>query len=127
VVFSSDHGPAPVVLGKKGARKYSNNMLGYASEFRGGKHTQFEGGTRVPFIIRWPGQVKTGRVDSTSVCSFIDWMPTLCSIAGVEQLPQQLDGEDISDILLGTGCVRARELQFDCAPKCGVFKTGSPL
>ena len=100
VVFSSDHGPAPVMLGKKGARKYSNNMLGYAKRFRGGKHSQYEGGTRVPFIIRWPGKVKADRVDSTNVCSFIDWMPTLCAIAGAEP-PQLVDGEDVSDIWFG--------------------------
>ncbi|MEM7602042.1 MAG: sulfatase-like hydrolase/transferase, partial [Verrucomicrobiota bacterium] len=52
VVFSSDHGPAPVVLGKKGVREFSKNMLGYAGEYRGGKHNQLEGGTRVPFIVR---------------------------------------------------------------------------
>lgn len=110
VVFSSDHGPAPVILAKKGARKYSNNMLGYAGPFRGGKHTQYEGGTRVPFIIRWPGNVKAGRVDSTNVCSFIDWMPTLCAIAGVEKLPQQLDGEDVSDIWFGAERQRGKPL-----------------
>jgi N-acetylgalactosamine-6-sulfatase len=101
VVFSSDHGPAPVIPAKKGARKFSNNMLGYAGKFRGGKHTQYEGGTRVPFIVRWPGHVPAGRVDTEDVCSFIDWMPTLCAIAGVEELPEQLDGEDVSDIWLG--------------------------
>ena len=71
VVFSSDHGPAPVILGKKGARKFSNNMLGYAGKFRGGKHEQYEGGTRVPFIIRWPGQSqsRTGRLRQTSAHS----------------------------------------------------------
>ena len=35
----------------------TKNMLGYAGPFRGGKHTQLEGGVRVPFIIRWPGHV----------------------------------------------------------------------
>ena len=110
VVFSSDHGPAPVVVGKKGARKYSNNMLGYAGEFRGGKHTQFEGGTRVPFIIRWPGHVNAGRVDTNNVCSFIDWLPTLCSIAGVTKTPKNLDGEDISDIWKGANRKRAKPL-----------------
>ncbi len=110
VVFSSDHGPAPVILGKQGARKYSNNMLGYAGEFRGGKHEQYEGGTRVPFIIRWPGHVKAGRVDSTNVGSFIDWLPTLCSIAGVAQTPRELDGEDISDIWLGADRKRTKPL-----------------
>nr|WP_236649137.1 sulfatase-like hydrolase/transferase [Rhodopirellula sp. SM50] len=101
VVFSSDHGPAPVILGKNGAREYSNNMLGYAGQFRGGKHEQYEGGTRVPFIIRWPENIQAGRVDSTNVGSFIDWLPTLSSIVGVEELPVQLDGEDMSDIWLG--------------------------
>lgn len=110
VVFSSDHGPAPVILAKQGARKYSDNMLGYAGEFRGGKHTQYEGGTRVPFIIRWPGKVTAGRVDSTNVCSFIDWLPSLCAIAGIETLPEQIDGEDISGIWLGGNHTRTKPL-----------------
>ena len=109
-VFSSDHGPAPVILASKGARKYSNNMLGSAGIYRGGKHTQYEGGTRVPFIIRWPGHVQAGRVDSESVCSFIDWMPTLCAIAGIDELPQKLDGEDVSDIWLGDKRQRSKPL-----------------
>lgn len=110
VVFSSDHGPAPVILAKQGARKYSNNMLGYAGEFRGGKHEQYEGGTRVPFIIRWPGKVKAGRVDAENVCSFIDWLPTLCAIAGVDEAPEHLDGEDISDIWFGNDRKRTKPL-----------------
>lgn len=110
VVFSSDHGPAPVILGKKGARDFSKNMLGYAGEFRGGKHDQYEGGTRVPFIIRWPGHVKAGRVDQTSVCSFIDWMPTLAEVAGVETLPQKMDGENILAAWLGRDYQRSKPL-----------------
>lgn len=110
VVFSSDHGPAPVILASKGARQFSNNMLGYAGEFRGGKHTLYEGGTRVPFIVRWPGHVKAGRVDTGNVCSFIDWMPTLCAIASVEDLPERLDGEDISDIWFGAERERLKPL-----------------
>lgn len=110
VVFSSDHGPAPVILANKGARKFSNNMLGYAGEYRGGKHTQYEGGVRVPFIIRWPGHVKAGRVDNKNVCSFIDWLPTLCAISGIQSLPKQFDGEDISDIWLGAERKRKKPL-----------------
>jgi len=110
VVFSSDHGPAPILLASKGVREFSKNMLGYAGIYRGGKHTQYEGGTRVPFIIRWPGHVPAGRVDTRSVCSFIDWMPTLCAIAGIEKLPEQLDGEDISDIWSGAGRERSKPL-----------------
>jgi len=110
VVFSSDHGPAPIILASKGARKYSNNMLGSAGIYRGGKHTQYEGGTRVPFIIRWPGHIQAGRVDTDSVCSFIDWMPTLCAIAGIEELPEHLDGEDLSAIWLGGDRQRRKSL-----------------
>jgi arylsulfatase A len=102
VVFSSDHGPAPVLLGaKKESKEFSENMLGYAGEFRGGKHEQYEGGVRAPFIIRWPGHIKADHTDSTSVVSGMDWMPTLCRLAGITELPTDLDGEDVSDIWLG--------------------------
>lgn len=112
VVFSSDHGPAPVVLGKKGVREYSKNMLGYAGEYRGGKHEQYEGGTRVPFIIRWPGHVPPGRVDKENVGSLIDWLPTLCSIAGVQAMPKDLDGEDLSDVWEGGSRERRKPLYW---------------
>ena len=46
--------------------------------------------TRVPFIIRWPGQVQAGCVDSQNVYSFVDWLPTLCAIAGVSEYPEDL-------------------------------------
>ncbi len=105
-VFSSDHGPAPVILAK-GWREFSNNMLGYAGIHRGSKHNMYEGGVRVPFIIRWPGKIAAGRVDKENITSFIDWMPTLASIAGVEELPERMDGEDISDIWYGA--VRERK------------------
>ena len=112
VVFSSDHGPAPVILGKKGVREFSNNMLGYAGILRGGKHSQLEGGTRVPFIVRWPGHVPAGRVNTRSVTSFIDWLPTLCSVAGITEPPSELDGEDITDIWLGAERPRAKPLYW---------------
>lgn len=117
VVFSSDHGPAPVMLGQKGVRKYSDNMVGYAGQYRGGKHEQYEGGTRVPFIIRWPGRVPAGRVDTKSIVSFIDWLPTISAIAGVKELPEGLEGEDISDIFFGQSRDRQQPL---------FWKTSSP-
>ena len=119
LVFSSDHGPAPVALGSKGVREYSNNMLGYAGIFRGGKHSQLEGGLRVPFIIRWPGKVKAGRVDEESVCSFIDWLPTLAAITGIKELPAKLDGEDISNIWFGKSRARTKPLFWQVSSKNG--------
>ncbi|MBD3266183.1 sulfatase-like hydrolase/transferase [bacterium] len=112
VVFSSDQGPAPVLL-VNGKNKqpdriaYARNMLGYAGGLRGGKHTQYEGGVRSPFIIRWPGRVPAGKVNESSVISGIDWLPTLCGIADIEIDKKDFEGEDISDIW--TGANRSRQ------------------
>ena len=49
---------------------------------RGGKGQPYEGGVRVPFLVRWPGVIPAGQVSKTPVCS-IDIFPTLMEIAGV--------------------------------------------
>ena len=110
VVFSSDHGPAPVGEGTKAGREFSGNMLGYAGGLRGGKHDQYEGGVRSPFIIRWPGRVPAGRVDDVSVLSGLDWLPSLCAITGIEDVPSNVDGEDVSAVWLGQERVRRTPL-----------------
>ncbi len=106
VVFSSDHGPAPVKTNKQKKGKGSQptimrNMLGSPGPFRGGKHSTLEGGVRVPFIIRWPGKVPAGEVDTESVISGIDWLPTLCAITGVDIDGEDFDGEDVSEAWFG--------------------------
>lgn len=68
---------------------------------KGYKGTYYEGGIRVPMVVRWPGVVEAGsecRVPVTGV----DLFPTLCRIAGA-QLPegQPLDGEDLTSLLRG--------------------------
>ncbi|MEM6911195.1 MAG: sulfatase-like hydrolase/transferase [Verrucomicrobiota bacterium] len=112
VVFSSDHGPAPVLTGgkKERHREFSANMLGYAGGLRGGKHDQLEGGIRSPFIVRWPGRVPAGRVDTTSVISGLDWLPTLASIVGIREVPTHLDGEDVSRAWAGQERLRETPL-----------------
>ena len=103
VVFSSDQGAAPVVFNKSTEKdpKLMANMLGSAGPFRGGKHTTLEGGVRTPFIARWPGVIPAGNVDRESVISGIDWLPTLCAIAGIEIDTNDFDGEDVSHAWLG--------------------------
>lgn len=107
VVFSSDHGPAPVMTRKTAdepagpdgggtRRDYAVNMLGSPGPFRGGKHGMYDGGVRVPFLLRWPGHVPAGRVDGTSVIGAIDWLPTLSAITGVRIAAADFDGEDVS-------------------------------
>ncbi len=124
VVFSSDQGPAPLALEDRVRKKGRNNItdlrlnaMGYAGELRGGKHGMYEGGVRVPFIIRWPGHVPASRVDAASVTSGIDWLPTLCSITGICINSADFDGEDVSAAWLGKGHTRSKPL---------LWKTSNP-
>jgi N-acetylgalactosamine-6-sulfatase len=88
------------------------NMMGSAGPFRGGKHNMYEGGVRIPFIIRWPSHTPAGRVDRESVVSGIDWLPTLASLAGAKIDPADFEGEDISDAWLGKMHARSRPLMW---------------
>ncbi|MGQ9573740.1 MAG: sulfatase [Thermoguttaceae bacterium] len=97
VVFSSDNGPEDIHIVNAG-----HSGVGSAGPFRGRKRSLYEGGVRVPFIVRWPGQVPAGRIDDTSVVAGVDFLPTVCKLAGI-QTPagHPLDGEDMSDVLRG--------------------------
>jgi len=78
---------------------------------RGGKGTIFEGGTRVPLMICWPGVVKPGTVCS-EVVSSVDFYPTMLAMAGAAPKPGQvLDGESLVPLLKGTGRLK-REAIF---------------
>jgi N-acetylgalactosamine-6-sulfatase len=123
VVFSSDQGAAPIQLpaeaaGKKSAKAAKRtaaqsearlDLLGYVGNFRGGKHNMYEGGVRVPFIIRWPGHVPAGRIDDKTLFSAIDWLPTLCRLTGAKP-PNDQDGEDVLDLWLGKNRERTKAL-----------------
>jgi len=110
VVFASDQGPASPFGGDKGYNRnikipdIRKNNLGYSGGLRGGKHNEYEGGVRSPFIIRWPGKVPAKRINRSSVISAVDVLPTICAIAGIDVDPvaERLDGEDVSDIWLGS-------------------------
>ncbi len=115
VVFNSDQGADMTKAGLGGLRF---NQMGFNGPVRGGKHTHWEGGVRVPWIVRWPGHVPAGRTDDRSVLSGVDWLPTLCAIAGVKIDPSDFDGEDTSAAWLGNGIhVRKKPL---------LWKTSSP-
>jgi N-acetylgalactosamine-6-sulfatase len=97
VLFSSDNGPEDIHI-----RNASHSGVGSAGPFRGRKRSLYEGGVRTPLIVRWPSEVPSGRIDEESIVSAVDFLPTLCRIAGAE-LPSdfQADGEDVSDVLRG--------------------------
>ncbi|WP_460164032.1 sulfatase-like hydrolase/transferase [Pseudomonas sp. S2_F03] len=70
VVFTTDNGAESQTFPDGGM-----------TPFKAGKLTTWEGGMRVPALIRWPGQIKPGTVYDDIVASY-DWMPTLVEIAG---------------------------------------------
>ena len=82
VILSSDNGPVLDDGYQDGAvalnRKYDHKPAG---PFRGGKNDVTEGGTRVPFIVRWPGQVRAGRV-SNALVSQVDLLASLAALTG---------------------------------------------
>jgi arylsulfatase A len=67
--------------------------------FRGRKGLLYEGGLRIPFIVRWPGRIKAGAVNK-HLGYFPDIMPTLAELAGAD-CPDDIDGISILPILLG--------------------------
>jgi uncharacterized sulfatase len=70
---------------------------------RAEKGTLYEGGIRVPLIVRWPGVVEAGSVESTPVSS-IDLYPTILEIAGVNPAPRStVDGESLLPLLSQEG------------------------
>ena len=107
VVFSSDQGADMTKAGLGGLRF---NQMGYNGEFRGGKHTFFEGGQRVPFIVRWPGRVAENSVNEKAVISGVDWLPTLCAITGIPKVSPNLDGENVSAVWQGNHRERTKPL-----------------
>lgn len=109
VVFSSDNGPEEIFVGNSG-----HSGVGSPGPFRGRKRSLYEGGVRVPYLVRWPGHIPAGRIDDTSVLAGVDQLPTLAQLAGIA-LPAThvLDGEDASDIWLGRPRARIRPLMWE--------------
>jgi uncharacterized sulfatase len=78
---------------------------------RAGKGSPYEGGIRVPCLVRWPRKVKAGSRSSTPI-HVVDWLPTLLGVAGVEPPPEHtLDGVSLVDALQG-GTLKPRPLYW---------------
>ena len=58
--------------------------------FRSEKNTNWEGGWRVPAMVRWPGHIEPGTVCSNGIVHNMDWLPTFLAIAGVPDVKEQL-------------------------------------
>ncbi len=90
VVFQSDHGHSTEERAHFGG--------GSAGGLRGAKFSLFEGGIRVPAIIRWPGHLPTGQTRDQPAHS-CDWLPTLAELCDVPLPEAPLDGRSLKHVL----------------------------
>ncbi|MGJ8649405.1 MAG: sulfatase-like hydrolase/transferase [Opitutaceae bacterium] len=123
ILFTSDNGPEDYLLPIDG-----NPGMGSPGPFRARKRSLFEGGVRVPCIVRWPEQVPMGKVDTESVWSAADWFPTVLSLAGIDMPAIPQSGEDVSEILRGTTSERTKPIMWEYINGVGKHQTnGSPI
>lgn len=101
VVFTSDNGGSTA---ENNDLKYPDDncpngkLPGNNAPWRGKKGDLYEGGTRVPTVVSWPGRAKPGKVDSP--VQITDWMPTFSAIAGYHSdRDLKWDGTDITTLL----------------------------
>ena len=90
VVFTSDNGPW---------LNYGEHS-GSAGPLREGKGTSWEGGIRVPCLMRWPGSIPAG-TECTEVAATIDLLPTIAAITGASLPAEKIDGHNILPLLKG--------------------------
>jgi arylsulfatase A len=90
VIFTSDNGPW-----------VESDYGGVAGPLRGGKGSAFEGGMRVPCVMRWPGAIPAG-ITSDEIAATIDFLPTFAQMAGAEvPTDRVIDGKDILPLMVG--------------------------
>lgn len=102
VIFTSDNGPAPSFDQQR------------TNQLHGIKCSLYEGGIRMPFIIKWPKRIKENNIDNKTVLNAVDLLPSLCALMGIK-LPKNiyLSGEDMSKTLLGKSKLRKKDIMWD--------------
>ena len=105
VIFSSDNGPT-----HDGAGGSDSIFFQSAGVLRGFKGSLFEGGVRVPMIVRWPRRTRPRRT-SDHISGFQDVLPTLCEITGAKT-PKDIDGISMLPTILDKGEQKKHEFLY---------------
>lgn len=131
VVFTSDNGPTDWPYYYRQQRYpegYEGELYppGFTGGFYGRKWSLYEGGIRMPFIIQWKGHIPAASTDTTTVMAAMDLFPSLCSILGIDY-PDNLDGTDKSEALLGTPVKPTKPLMWEYSSNPGgSIQPGNP-
>jgi arylsulfatase A-like enzyme len=108
VIFTSDNGGMSAANLSNDRRNIDPNRLdsAYAGSnlpLRGAKGWMYEGGIRVPLIVKWPGKIKAGS-ESTALVTGTDYYPTILQMAGLPLMPEQhVDGVSLAPVLADIG------------------------
>ena len=105
VIFTSDHGPQSLGSG------IFQHSYGRTGDLRGRKRYLWEGGLRVPGIIRWPGKLMS--VLMPSPISFVDLLPTFAEISGYEVPSDRvIDGTSVVPLMMNKPFIRSKPLHW---------------
>ena len=97
VMFTSDNGPQFGGTGERCTDRFNCN-------FHGCKGNVYEGGIRVPMVLRWPAGLDGGGRHFDGMVHFVDWLPTLLAAAGADAPAElDIDGADVLGALRGEG------------------------
>jgi arylsulfatase A-like enzyme len=117
-----------VVVGDNGAPNDTiEGILNRNGGLRGGKGNLYEGGIREPFLIRWPGTAPGGLVNSNTIVSTLDLLPTYCALAGIALPNAPFAGENMSDVFRGSTRARVRRLHWEYGTVSGLSPVSPKL
>ena len=103
IIFTSDNGPWLTY----------GDHAGSAAPLREGKQTMFEGGYRVPTIMRWTGKIQPDTV-CDELASTINILPTVANLIGAEPPTHKIDGLDIGELMFGDSGAESPRKSFYC-------------
>jgi len=101
VIFQSDHGHSTE------QRTFGGG--GNAGPYRGAKFSLFEGGIRVPAMIRWPGKIPAGATRD-QLCTACDWLPTIAALCDVPLPKRKIDGKSLVDVIKSADAASPHEV-----------------
>ena len=122
IIFTSDNGPTDW------PRYYEAGFTppGWTGDLYGRKWSLYEGGIRMPFIIRWTGRIPAGETNDTSVVAAVDLFPSLHAMADTAPPRDwELDGFDMSAALRGEAIERRAPSFWEYAGNPGILKPGN--
>lgn len=125
VVFASDNGPWHNLPSRMLANGVERWYTGSKSLLRGAKGTTYEGGFRVPGIVRWAGQIPAGQV-SAEMASTLDLLPTIAHAAGADIPSDRVyDGSDIMPMLRSGGQTPRKDFYYHLGRRLDAVREGA--